>query len=90
MFFGAAPLRLMPTVKEHYMEFVRDEFPDLLARYERAYPGVHAPRDYVTALQKRIQSVRERYRFADDQMREQPEKFNPGVPVHQRQLALPL
>jgi hypothetical protein len=51
IFFGAAPLRLMPTVKEHYMEFIRDEFPDLLARYERAYPGVHAPHDYVSALE---------------------------------------
>jgi DNA repair photolyase len=90
LFFGAAPLRLMPTVKEHYLEFVREEFPDLLARYERAYPGVHAPHDYVAALQKRIQSVRARYRFADDQVREQPEKFNPAERVHRRQLALPL
>jgi DNA repair photolyase len=88
IFFGAAPLRLMPTVKEHYMEFVRDEFPDLLPRYERAYPGVHAPREYVTALQKRIQTVRARYRFRDDDAREPPEKLPQRV--HQRQLALPL
>ena len=52
LFFGAAPLRLMPTVKEHYLEFVRDEFPDLLGRYQRAYPGVHAPHDYTSALQQ--------------------------------------
>jgi DNA repair photolyase len=88
MFFGAAPLRLMPTVKEHYMEFVRDEFPDLLARYERAYPGTAAPREYVTALQKRIATIRARYRFTDDQYREQPAKLPERV--HQRQLALPL
>jgi len=90
MFFEAAPLRLMPTVKEHYMEFVRDEFPDLLARYERAYPGVHAPREYITALQKRIQAVRARYTFADDHQRERSRQFNPAEHVHQRQLALPL
>jgi hypothetical protein len=70
------------------MEFVRDEFPDLLPRYERAYPGVHAPREYVTALQKRIQTVRARYRFRDDDAREPPEKLPQWV--HQRQLALPL
>jgi DNA repair photolyase len=89
-YFGAAPLRLMPTVKEHYMEFVRNEFTELLPRYERAYPAtaVHAPREYKDALEKRIQAIRRRYCFADDDAREPPQK----VPerVHRRQLPLPL
>jgi len=88
IFFGAAPLRLMPTVKEHYLEFVRDEFPDLLGRYERAYPGAQAPRDYVTALQKRIGNVRSNYAFLDDHVRRPPDQPRPMRRGHQRQLAL--
>jgi len=88
LFFGAAPLRLMPTVKEHYLEFVRDEFPDLLGRYERAYPGAQAPREYVTALQKRIGNVRSRYPFVDDDVRRPPDEVKPLRRGHQRQLAL--
>ena len=49
---------------------MRDEFPDLLRRYERAYPGVHAPREYTTALSKRIAAVRARFQFRDDDVRE--------------------
>jgi hypothetical protein len=80
----------MSTVKEHYMEFVRDEFPDLLKRYERAYPGVHAPREYTDALQKRIRTVRARYRFRDDEVRERPDPAKFPARVHQRQLPLPI
>ncbi|HEX8968333.1 MAG TPA: radical SAM protein [Chloroflexota bacterium] len=88
LFFGASPLRLMPTVKEHYLEFVGDRFPDLLPRYERAYAGVHAPRDYVDALQKRVQAIRAHFDFTDDPVRQVPEKMPERI--HQRQLALPL
>ena len=88
LFFGAAPLRLMPTVKEHYLEFVSNQFPDLLARYERAYPGVHAPHDYTSALRKRLDTVRARYRFRADEVREPPAPVSNRV--HRRQLALPL
>jgi DNA repair photolyase len=90
LFFSAAPLRLMPTVKEHYMEFVRDEFPDLLDRYERAYPGVHAPHDYTSALHRRVQKVRSQFRFENDDARDPPASARLKERVHQRQLALPL
>ncbi len=52
-FFGSSPLRPMPFVKEHYLGFVAREFPELLPRYRRAYPGVYAPRDYRAALDRR-------------------------------------
>src|ERR1700730_14150249 len=45
--FAANVLRLAPHVKEFYLGFIEDEYPDLLARYERAYPGTYAPPDYV-------------------------------------------
>ncbi len=68
--FGAGPLRLAPIVKEHYLGFVAESFPDLLPRYERAYPGTNAPPAYRTALDARVARIRARYGFAADSMRE--------------------
>jgi hypothetical protein len=90
LFFGASALRLMPTVKEHYMEFVADEFPALLGRYERAYPGVHAPREYTAALDRRVQRIRGRYSFYSDSARDPPQPHKLPPRVHARQLALPV
>ena len=49
-FFGTSTLRLAPVVKEQYLGFVDREHPDLLERYERAYPGRSAPEAYQQAL----------------------------------------
>jgi DNA repair photolyase len=87
LFFGAAALRLMPTVKEHYMDFVETEFPDLLARYQRAYPGASAPHDYQKALNERVQRVRARFGFRHDAGRDPPPEKLPDW-VHRRQMRL--
>src|SRR5690349_18808463 len=63
-YFSATALRLAPHVKEFYLGFIGDEYPDLLGRYERAYPGAYAPKDYCQKLDERIQRIRERYGFA--------------------------
>ena len=62
----ASPLRLVPLVKEHYLGFVGGAFPDLLPRYERAYPGASAPADYRAALDRRVARVRAAHGFADE------------------------
>lgn len=67
--FGTSTLRLAPVVKEHYLRFVGEEFPDLLPRYERAYPAAHAPREYEARLAERVERIRRRYGFAADSMR---------------------
>ncbi len=64
--FWAGPLRLAPLVKEHYLGFVAQTFPELLIRYERAYPGTDAPRSYCALLDERIARIRQRYGFEDD------------------------
>jgi hypothetical protein len=48
---------------------VSQTFPDLLPRYERAYPGTNAPNAYTTALEARVDRVRGRYSFDEDSMR---------------------
>jgi DNA repair photolyase len=63
--FWGGVLRLAPLVKEHYFDFVGHAFPDLLSRYQRAYPGSDAPRDYRDRLDERIIRVRERFGFGD-------------------------
>jgi DNA repair photolyase len=83
--FEAAPLRLMPHVKEHYLSFVEQAFPALLPRYQRAYPGIYAPRPYCEALAKRIATIRQRYGFGD-----QPTRRRQSQPRSGPQLALPL
>jgi DNA repair photolyase len=90
--FGAIPLRLMPVVKEHFLSFIAATFPELLPRYERAYPGASAPADYRHQLERRIRRVREQYGFGQDAMRvhrQQPAPPGTLVRPRGRQLALP-
>ena len=88
--FGSAVLRLAPQVKEHYLAFVRETFPELLPRYERAYAGTNITVDYQRAIERRLARIRERHGFAEDAMQSRrldaassistaaPESFGPG------------
>lgn len=66
--FGTSALRLAPLVREHYIGFVGERFPDLLARYERAYRGSNIRPEYLAALERRITAIRARHGFAEDAM----------------------
>jgi DNA repair photolyase len=90
--FGAGALRLMPFVKEHYLGFVGERFPDLVPAYERTYRRVNAPAAYLGALEERIDALRARYGFDEDAMRRRrlvPEAPSGAQPVTEvRQLPL--
>src|SRR5215218_161395 len=94
--FGSAVLRLAPLVKEHYLGFVAETFPDLLPRYERAYTGTTISSDYQRAMERRIAMIRNRHGFIQDAMQERRVESAPSVrsvgPVIPQpgQLALPL
>ena len=86
-FFGVTPLRLAPHVKEHYLGFVGSTFPALLPRYQRAYPAVYAPREYVQKLDARVDRIRARYGFNEDSMRKRtlvPGAGGPAFDHHSR------
>ncbi|HEU5431725.1 MAG TPA: radical SAM protein [Thermomicrobiales bacterium] len=68
--FWASPLRLAPLVKEHYLGWVAEFSPELLAPYARAYPQADPPRIYREQLAARIARVRQRYGFGDDERHE--------------------
>jgi DNA repair photolyase len=88
-YFSANALRLAPNVKEFYLGFIGDEYPDLLARYERAYPGTHAPPEYRDKLAERVERIRAQYGFSGHvERRGAPEP--PAPPRRGQQLALPI
>ena len=68
-FLGAAALRLGPVVREEYFEYVRAERPDLLPRYQRAYPSMYAPPEYEAALAERVARIRAELGFSEESMR---------------------
>jgi DNA repair photolyase len=64
-FFSSTALRLAPLVKEHYLGFVGAQFPALLPRYQRAYPGTYAPPDYLAKLEARVEAICGRYQLGE-------------------------
>jgi DNA repair photolyase len=88
-YFSATALRLAPHVKEFYLGFVKDEYPDLLPRYKRAYPGTYAPLDYREKLDERIQKIRKQYGFAGHGERRR-DQSDARVARAVAQLSLPL
>jgi DNA repair photolyase len=94
--FGSAVLRLAPQVKEHYLAFVSETFPDLLPRYERAYAGTNISSDYQAAMERRLARIRERHGFVEDAMHSRWDEANrlmqiaAPVAMGSRQLALSL
>jgi hypothetical protein len=76
-------------VKEFYLGFIRDDFPELLGRYQRAYPGTHAPAEYREKLSERVERIRAAYGFTDQGDRQRaPAPASP--PRRGAQLALPI
>ncbi|MFN8634253.1 MAG: radical SAM protein [Chloroflexota bacterium] len=89
MWLGSSALRLRPIVKEHYLGFVEQEFPDLLDRYARAYPVTNAPKAYQDALTARVDKIREQFGFGEESMRMRGLTPAPAPP-QPLQMALPL
>ncbi len=68
-YFSATALRLAPHVKEFYLGFIHDDYPELLERYQRAYPGAYAPPEYREKLDQRIARIRDQYGFSKQSKR---------------------
>lgn len=85
-----APLRLAPHVKEFYLGFIGDEYPDLLPRYKQAYPGAYAATEYRDKLGERVERIRRRYGFSGVAERRRRPPQEPRVARRGPQLLLPL
>ncbi len=63
-FVHAGPLRLYPAVRDRFLPMLEARFPQLVARYRRAYQGRSGvPRDYARALAARIKQLQARFGF---------------------------
>jgi DNA repair photolyase len=63
-FLHAGPLRLYPAIRDRFLPLLDAHFPDLAARYRRAYAGSSsAPRAYARALNHRIRRLQARFGF---------------------------
>ena len=84
-----APLRLAPHGKDFYLGFIEDQYPELLPRYRRAYPGAYAPPEYRDKLHERVQRIRAAYGFGGEPERRRTVTL-PRQPRRGPQLLLPI
>lgn len=65
-FLGTRNLYLQPGTREHFLEFLQQEFPELQSEYDRLFPGTYLPkrfRDQVAGTVdqlKRLHALRDR------------------------------
>jgi len=84
-FAGAGPLRLAPGTREHFLDHLGADFPELLAEYHRLYGGrVNLPAAYTSSLQATVARIRDDVGVAD-----RPATYITPLP-QPAQLALPL
>ena len=60
-FLSANVLNLGIGVKEHFLEYLRGEYPWLLGDYRRLYPGRYAPERYTEPIYDYVRLVQRRY-----------------------------
>ena len=60
-FMGASVLYLKDGTKDHFMGFLREEFPHLVEGYERLYPGAYASAEYVQTVTGLVDDLRRRH-----------------------------
>ena len=60
-FMGSSVLYLKDGTKDHFMGFLREQFPHLVEGYERLYPGSYAPAEYVDKVKGLVNELRQRH-----------------------------
>jgi DNA repair photolyase len=86
-FVHAGPLRLYAAVRDRFLPVLEAEFPHLVERYARAYARYSsAPRDYASALRRRIQRLQAQFGLPVNQGME--DRYQSRRPAPQAELAL--
>jgi DNA repair photolyase len=60
-FMGANVMYLKGGTKDHFMGFLRQEFPHMVEGYGRLYAGAYAKPDYVNGVRAMISTLQDRY-----------------------------
>ena len=57
-FLWANTLYLKPGTKEHFLSFIRKEYPGQEADFQRLYPGSYAPKSVQSELDRRVTEIK--------------------------------
>src|SRR3989440_12748610 len=77
-FLWANIVYLKPGTKEHFMEFLSREYPQLLPKYRRLFPGAYAPAAVKTPGVEAVGELKRRYGVGDRR------GWRAGAPPHPR------
>jgi len=64
-FLWANVVYLKPGTKEHFMEFVSREYPELLPKYQGLFPGAYAPAAVKSPVVEAVGELKRRYGVGD-------------------------
>ncbi|MGH9309944.1 MAG: radical SAM protein [Vicinamibacterales bacterium] len=60
-FVGANVMYLKGGTKDHFLGFIRREFPEMLEGFERMYAGAYAPQGYAASIAAMMRTLQKRY-----------------------------
>jgi DNA repair photolyase len=60
-FVGANVMFLKEGTRDHFLGFIRREFPEMLEGFEQLYGGPYAPNGYTSAIRQMIWTLQQRY-----------------------------
>ena len=64
-FLGAQVLYLKGGTREHFLGYLRRHHPQLLANYQRLFPGSYSPKRFQQQLQASVTQLKESYQLVD-------------------------
>ncbi len=83
-FLDGQVLHLKDGTRDHFLGFMREEYPHLLPGYLRLYPGAYASKRFQDGVAKRLRELRRTYSLTTRTMP------RPSNPPPARQLTLPI
>ena len=78
-------LYLKPGTKEHFLSFIKEEFPEMVGEFRRLYPGAYAPRSTQVRLRGQVADLKRGLGLVEPT----PSNRDPARQPRQLQLALP-
>jgi DNA repair photolyase len=69
-FVGANVMFLKEGTRDHFLGFIRSEFPEMLDGFEKLYRGPYAPSGYVSAIRQTVSALQARYDVRPRERRE--------------------
>ena len=69
-FAGANVMFLKQGTRDHFLGFIRSEFPGMLEGFEALYRGPYAPSGYLSAIRQIVSTLQQRYQIPPRERRE--------------------